>query len=289
MNDSSKNKAQNQFLESWLIKARKATQSSNPKAPEIIASKVLKLSKTEIITKSKEAKLSSKEVLKLDNLLGRLLVGRPLSAVIGFTEFHGVRLRINPNVLSPRAESEELVEYAIKNVQKSATVIDIGTGSGAIGLAISKARPDLKLILTDISPVALNLAKRNARLNKLKDIKFKNSNLFKRFDQNILDTFSERTYYVANLPYVDKNWKNINTKKLSFEPYSALFSTNHGLQIIYNFLNELKNLSLLSVGNFALIEHDPKQFSSIETFCTKMGFQTNKISNFVTLIEAGLK
>jgi release factor glutamine methyltransferase len=272
-------------LDIWLTKARKATVSTNPKAPEIIAGKVLKLSKTDLVTKAKDIKLSSKRVHKLDNLLGKLLAGRPLSAVIGTTEFHGIKLKINPRVLSPRAESEELVEYVIKNVQKSATVFDIGTGSGAIGLAIAKARPDTKVILTDISPVALNLAKRNSKLNKLKNVKFVASSLFKKVDQHILENSPQNTYFVANLPYVNKNWKEISTKKLSFEPHTALFSTNDGLQIIYNFLSELNDKNLLNENNFALIEHDPKQYEPIKKYCEELNFTTEKISNFVTLIK----
>lgn len=274
-----------QTLDIWLDKARKVTANTNPKAPETITGKVLKLSKTDLATKAKGLKLSPKEVRKLDNLLGRLLAGRPLSAVIGTTEFHSIKLKINPKVLTPRAESEELVDYAIKNVQKSATVFDIGTGSGAIGLAIAKARPDTKVILTDISPVALNLAKRNAKLNRLKNIEFITSNLFKKVDQAILENPPEKTYFIANLPYVNKNWKEINTKKLSFEPNTALFATSSGLQIIYNFLNELTNKNLLNKANFALIEHDPKQYQDIKKYCQKLNFKTENISNFVTLIK----
>jgi len=275
----------NQSLESWLIKARKATYHTNPKAPEVIVGKVLKLSKTDLATKAQNISLSTKKIRKLDNLLGRLLAGRPLSAVIGSTDFHGIKLKINSRVLSPRPESEKLVEYVIENVQKSATIFDIGTGSGAIGLAISKARPDLKVILTDISPEALQLAKRNAKLNKLTNIEFINSNLFKKVVQYPSSQSSTVSYFIANLPYVDRRWNNINIKRLSFEPDSALFSNKKGLQIIENFLDELSTRKLLTKINFALIEHDPKQHHSIKDICDKIGFQTKKVSEFVTLIQ----
>jgi release factor glutamine methyltransferase len=268
-------------LESWLIYARSATKDTNPNAPEIIVRKTLKLNKSEILTKLKDLKLTQKKTLKLNNLLGKVISGRPLAAVLGYTEFHNINLKINSKVLSPRAETEELVEYAVKNTPESATVLDIGTGSGAIGLSLAKARPDLKLILTDTQNSTLNLAKLNARRNKIKSVQFKQSNLIKKIDQ----TYLKNSFFLANLPYVDKNWPNLNTSKLKFEPHSALFAKRDGLQIIYNLIDQISERKLLDKNNWILLEHDPRQFTSLTRYCSELGLSTERISDYVTIVK----
>jgi release factor glutamine methyltransferase len=268
-------------LEYWLVNARSATKDTNPNAPDLIARKVLKLSKPELISKSKELKLSKKNYLKLNNLLGKVLSGRPLSAALKHTQFHNIKLKINSKVLSPRAETEELVEYAIKNIPNSATVLDVGTGTGAIGLSLAKARPDLRLILTDLQSSTLNLAKLNARKNRISSAEFKQSNLIKFFDQKDI----QNSFFLANLPYVNKNWPKVEMSKLKFEPHSALFAKKDGLQIIYNLLDEIHSKNLLSKNNWILLEHDPKQFTNLTKYCSSLNYSTQKISDFITLVK----
>lgn len=268
-------------LEAWLQKARQATSLANPSAPELIAGRVLKLNRTEISLKSKEIKLGQKNILKLNNLLGKLLAGRPLSSVLHHTEFHNISLKINGRVLSPRAETEGLVEYAIKNIPKKSKVYDIGTGSGAIGLSIAKVRPDLSVILTDLSNKTLNLAKLNARKNKIKGVKFVRTNLFKNIDQKDL----EGAYILANLPYVNPNWRGLKHQNLKHEPHSALFAGDNGLQIIKNLLDQIANKELLSKDNWILLEHDPKQFKVLNNYCSKLNMDAQSISPFVSLVK----
>ncbi len=268
-------------LDDWLKKARRATSKNNPKAPEIIASKILRMSPTQIATRSDQIILTKKEQRKLDNLLGKLLTGRPLPAVIHHTQFHNLSLKVNNRVLTPRAETEELIEYAIKNIPKKSKVLDIGTGTGAIGIGLAKARPDLRITLTDIDYKTLNLAKINARRNKITAVKYIKSNLIKKIDQRDL----EDSYFLANLPYVNPNWKNIKHKNLKYEPRSALFASDNGLKIIKNLLEQISNKKLLNKNNWALLEHDPKQFDDLQIFCKDLGLKVTKVTNFVSKVE----
>lgn len=268
-------------LDSWLQKARRATSNTNPKAPEYIAGKILKLNPTQITSQSNQIKLSRGQKLKLDNLLGKLLSGRPLPAVLHHTQFHNVCLKVNRRVLSPRAETEELVDYAIKNIPKKSKVFDIGTGTGAIGLSLAKARLDLNITLTDISNRTLDLAKRNARLNNITSVRFTKNPLIKNIAQKEL----QNAYFLANLPYVNPSWKGIKHKNLKYEPHSALFASKNGLQIIQNFLNQLVYKKLLTEDNWALLEHDPKQFIELQNICKKLSLTTEQVSSFITLVK----
>lgn len=271
-------------LTAWLKKATKACSPHNPNAPSLLAQKVIKLNKAEQLAKGDGLILTPKQYRKLNNLLGRLLKGRPLSAVLKQTDFHAIKLKINSRVLSPRAETEVMVDYAIKNLPQSAKLIDLGTGSGAIALAVFKARPDLSVMLTDISEHNLNLAKRNARFNRLdshKELHYFNSNLIKKVDQSFLDN----SFFVANLPYLSKSWPHLNHSRLKFEPASALFAKQDGLVLILNLLKELKKNRLLDTTNWLLLEHDPLQYQELQDFTNKLGFTVTPISPFVSLVK----
>lgn len=268
-------------LEKWLTKARKATYSNNPKAAESIASHTLRLNKIKLATNSEQIHLSQKNLLKMNNLLGRLLAGRSLAAVLGHTDFYNISLKINSKVLSPRAETEELVEYAIKNIPKNSKVFEIGTGSGAIGLSVAKARPDLSITVTDISHKTLNLAKLNARKNKINGVKFIKSSLFKNVDQKDL----RGVYILANLPYVDPAWADIKHKYLKHEPHTALFAGAKGMQIITNLIDQTIAKKLLTTSNWILLEHDPRQYGALTNYCSKLNMDTQSISPFVSLAK----
>lgn len=268
-------------LEMWLQTARKATLKTNPAAPEQIAGKVLKISRSEIAAKSKDTYLSPKQRSKLDNLLGKLLAGRPLAAVLHHTQFYNVNLKVNNRVLSPRAETEALVQYAVENIPKGSKVFDIGTGTGAIGLGLAKARPDLQITLTDLSNKTLSLAKLNSRKNRITNTNFIKSNLIKKIDQTSLDN----SYLIANLPYVNRNWPGVKLSRLKHEPHSALFASDNGLQIIKNFLNQIINKKVLCSDNWILLEHDPKQYKDLENFCKRLSLTTKEITGFITLVK----
>jgi release factor glutamine methyltransferase len=271
-------------LTTWIKKATRVCSPQNPNAPSILAQKVLKLDKTEQLAKGDSLILTPKQARKLNNLLGRLLKGRPLSAVLKQTDFHNLKLKVNSRVLSPRAETEALINYAITNLPQNSKLVDLGTGSGAIGLAIYKARPDLSVTLTDISEHNLNLAKRNARFNRLENptrLRYLKSNLIKKVDQ----TFLCDSFFVANLPYLNKNWAQLNHSRLKYEPSTALFAKQNGLTLIFNLLQDLKKDDLLNSNNWVLLEHDPSQFGDLTIFVKKLGYNLSQISPFVSLVK----
>jgi release factor glutamine methyltransferase len=151
----------------------------------------------------------------------RLKLGEPVAYLIGHTTFLNLTLKVNPHVLIPRQETEELVTWILKNFSKdtSLTVVDIGTGSGAIALALKSQRPTWKILATDISPSALEVAKANATSLKL-DIEFSLGDGL----QHIPSTYDQTFHLVvSNPPYV-KTLNDLDAFVSRFEPHLALIA-----------------------------------------------------------------
>jgi release factor glutamine methyltransferase len=151
----------------------------------------------------------------------RLKKGEPVAYLVGHTTFLDLHLQVNPNVLIPRQETEELVTWILKNfpLGTNLNVVDLGTGSGAIALALKSQRPTWKMLATDISSSALDVAKENAMTLKL-DIEFKISDGF----QNIPTTYARYfNLVVSNPPYV-KTTTDLHPFVNAHEPHLALIA-----------------------------------------------------------------
>ena len=154
-------------------------------------------------------------------IIVRLKTFEPIQYIIGETEFYKLKIKVNPNVLIPRPETEELVDWIIKeNKDKSITILDIGTGSGCIAIALKKNIPLATIIAIDISENALNLAKENALLNGV-SIDFRKINILDNTEWNTLPKID---YVVSNPPYVTHLEKpQLEKNVLDYEPHLALF------------------------------------------------------------------
>ncbi|MBR2712989.1 MAG: peptide chain release factor N(5)-glutamine methyltransferase [Bacilli bacterium] len=180
----------------------------------------------------------------IDDALNRLSNGEPVQYIVGNVDFYGNKLFVNKNVLIPRFETEELVDNTIKFVKKNfkdkVNILDIGTGSGAIAISLKKEL-DSNLTATDISKEALEVAKKNAKYNKV-NISFTNTNLF----DDINDKFD---VVISNPPYIafDEEIEDIVKNN---EPNIALYASNDGLyyyeEILKNINRILKDKYLIS-------------------------------------------
>jgi release factor glutamine methyltransferase len=151
----------------------------------------------------------------------RLKLGEPVAYLIGQTTFLDLKLKVNPHVLIPRQETEELVTWIVKNFPEDTNlnVVDVGTGSGAIALALKLQRPSWKIFATDISSSALEVAKDNARLLKL-DVDF----ILGDGLQSIPSTYHQTIdLVVSNPPYV-KTPNDLDPSVTAFEPHLALIA-----------------------------------------------------------------
>jgi release factor glutamine methyltransferase len=181
---------------------------------------------------NRNIQLSSSERVRIQSITEELKAHRPLQYVLGKTEFYGLPFLVNSDVLIPRPETEELVEWILQQPPKPTKnepcrIIDIGTGSGCIAVALAKQWPQAEVYALDISKKALAVAEQNARENQV-NIRF--------FRQNILspDALFDPAFFdliVSNPPYIrPSEQQEMAPNVLHYEPHSALFvPENHPL------------------------------------------------------------
>lgn len=170
---------------------------------------------------------------------------------------------MTPSVLVPRPESETLIEWLLELTAEEITpkkLIDVGTGSGILGITAKLERPHLDVLLTDVDTKALAVAVRNAEQLDVQ--------VHTRRD-NLLDTQSYKAdYIVANLPYVDATWTD-TSPELQHEPAVALYAEQGGLKLIYQLLPQLARW--LTTDGVALLEADPTQHAAIQAAAQSHG------------------
>lgn len=189
---------------------------------------------------------SNEEILIWDSILGELKKEIPIQYLLGKTSFYGLNFEVNANVLIPRPETEELVEWIIKSQRinestNSLKILDIGTGSGCIAISLAKNIPNAKVFAIDVSEKALATAQKNAEINDV-SVTF--------IQKNILETLDLEQQFdiiVSNPPYVRELEKEeIKKNVLDNEPHLALFVEDNDAFIFYRKIAELarKNLPL---------------------------------------------
>lgn len=197
----------------------------------------------------------------VESIYKQLVAHVPAQYIIGLAEFYGIELKVDERVLIPRPETEELVELILtENPKPNLSVLDIGTGSGAIALALAKNRPDWLVTASDISPDALNLASENASLQDLK-ISFKKSDCFAEIAENY-------DIIVSNPPYISRaDEAEVGLNVLHSEPHLALFAEEDGLAIYRKIAEDAKNH--LREGGKIYLEIGYKQGHSVPALFRK--------------------
>ena len=209
--------------------------------------------------KKKLTKLESNKLIKTINNLKK---SKPIQYITGESFFMGLKFKVNKNVLIPRPETEELVEWIISDnldFQNKINAIDIGTGSGCIAISLSKKKRNFNLTAIDNSDKSLLVAKENARLNKVK-INFINNDILKPLnDKTIYDII------ISNPPYIaDSEIKNIEDKVLKYEPYNAIFVDKKNPLIFYKAIIDFSLSNLKKEGKI-YFEINPIFYNSLLT------------------------
>ena len=183
--------------------------------------------------------------------------GQPVAYLIGKKEFFNIELKVAPGVLIPRPETELLVELTIDHIQssckKTPRILDLGTGSGAIGLALAKNLPNAQVTCVDVSAEALQIAQQNARLLNLNSVKFLQSNWFDGLTTNLPAEDCVFDVIVSNPPYIPAGDHHLLMGDLRFEPSSALTDDHDGLMAYRAIFKE--SPPYLAADGFILVEH----------------------------------
>lgn len=200
---------------------------------------------------------------KIISSLERRAGHEPAQYILGTAPFRDLELEVNPDVLIPRPETEELVSFALENLPSGAAVIDLGTGSGAIPVALKKERPDLHITAVDLSMKALETAARNAARYDT-EINFIHSDLWQAVPAGTFDLVT------ANLPYVSEEEYRQCEPEIFFEPVMALTAPDNGLDLMKKAIDDLPRR--LAPGGKAVFELGEWQNEHICRYGTEKGF-----------------
>ena len=207
------------LLKDKLIETRNKIDSPDA---EIIFQHVLKIDKAKIYSDIKK-EINKKDLSSIDLIVEERLKGKPLAYLIGKKGFWKNSFIVTPDVLVPRPETETLVDAILKENLQGKTLLELGTGSGAIGMSIAKEKPFWTCTLTDKSFEALSVAREN-----MKALNLKNSVLIQH-DWNKRWLFEPMDLIISNPPYIYRNDLDGDEDGIWFEPPSALFSEKKGL------------------------------------------------------------
>ena len=185
---------------------------------------------------------------EFQSLVTRRAAGEPIQYITGTTEFYGLPFYVAPGVLIPRPETEHLVEEVLRLAAQfpSPHIADIGTGSGAIAVALAHSLPNVQITATDLSPQALTIARRNAEQNAV-HIEF--------LEGDLLSPLREQRYDIvaSNPPYIpERDRASLSIEVRDHEPSSALFAGNDGLDIYRRLIPAA--IANLNPGGFLVME-----------------------------------
>lgn len=231
-----------------LLKAAGLGASARPDA-ELLLMHASGMGRPELIT-SQNRSIAAEAALRYREGLRRRAMHEPIQYILGQQEFFGLTFRVNPAVLIPRPETEHLVEAALDRIDKHCAlrIADVGTGSGAIAIALAHSLPLAQITALDISPAALEVARENAERNQVSArIRFLESDLLQAVAGNRFNMI------VSNPPYIpDSDQAELEPQVRDFEPASALFAGPTGLEIYQRLVPQAWNC--LAPGGWLLME-----------------------------------
>lgn len=273
-------------IRSWLnnaaVQLEAAGISSARLDAEVLLAYTLKKPRSWLIAHQMDA-LDEKITSQVNSYLERRKKREPIAYITGSKEFYGREFAVTPDVLIPRPESETIVDLVKDLIQKvypsqSLRLLDVGTGTGCLGISCKLGCPQLYVTVSDISLAALQIARKNAYRLQAKPIRYVQSDLLEHW----LHHKSPKPFdiVIANLPYVDQNWQR--SPETDYEPTLALFSDNGGLELIKKCIRQAAKIT--SVEGFLLLEADPCQHAEIISYAAQHGFTAhNKIDYCVAL------
>ncbi|KLU19360.1 SAM-dependent methyltransferase [Proteus mirabilis] len=252
--------------EQWLREAAlQLIESDSPKRDaEILLGYVTQRTRTYLIAFN-ETVLSPDELAQLSQLLTRRIKGEPIAYLVGEREFWSLPLKVSPATLIPRPDTECLVEKALEKLPSEPTrILDLGTGTGAIALAMASERPDCHIIGVDFQTEAVALARENATNLALNNTEFMESCWFSSLSGHQFDMI------ISNPPYIDENDEHIHQGDVRFEPLTALVAGKNGFADIEIIIETARQF--LTDNGWVLLEHGWQQGEGVRNIFTDKGY-----------------
>ena len=231
---------------------------------DVLLAHVLGVPKEQLVAHP-EIALTPVESARFADVVAKRALGVPVAYLRGFKEFHGLRFAVDPRVLVPRPETEVLVDAVLAHAgDRALTVVDVGTGSGAIAVTLAVRAPKLRVIATDVSSAALAVARANAAAHGVR-IDFREGDLLVPLTQPV-------DVVAANLPYLREDELDRlagDRSSLAFEPRLATVAGPDGLGVVRRAIADLPRV--LAAGGAAFFECDPPQVEPIAALLSTCG------------------
>jgi release factor glutamine methyltransferase len=234
----------------------------NPLETRILLMHALNLSRVQLITRSDHV-LTAEEAQRVSALFQRRMAGEPIAYIVGEREFYGLEFHVTLDVLIPRPETELLVELALQRLPHNGRILDMGTGSGAIAVAIAHTRPDASVTALDVSDAALAIAQRNAARHGA-HVAFLQSDWYRALADRQFDII------VANPPYIVAGDIHLSQGDLRFEPIGALTDHADGLSALRAIIDGARQY--LAPAGWLLMEHGYDQAGAVRGLLSAQGF-----------------
>ena len=226
--------------------------------------------------------LEEEELTLMRSNIKRLIEGEPVQSIEGFTEFFGCQIVLNREVLIPRPETEQIVEHVATVLEEKdisgKTLWDMCTGSGCIGISLKKRFPELNVVLSDICPAALTVAKKNAQENQV-EVAIVQGDLFEPFSGKKAD------FIIANPPYISREeFATLSPSVTQFEPQRALLAENSGLDFYLRFAPLMKEH--LAPGGKAWFECGYLQGEKVRDIFIEHGYTLEPFYDLAGILRA---
>ena len=235
----------------------------DPFEARLLLAYALDLTRVQLVTRSRDTP-NADQAQAVRELFARRRAGEPVAYLTGFRDFHQLRLRVTPDVLIPRPETELLVDIASERLADGARdVLDLGTGSGAIAIALARLHPQARICAVDASEAALAIARDNASANQT-EVEFLHGDWYSPLAGRRFDLI------VSNPPYIRANDPHLEQGDLRFEPALALTDNQDGLAALRAIVAGAP--AHLHHDGWLLMEHGYDQAAEVRSMLTQAGF-----------------